>query len=58
VAAIHEKATPVILRTPEEIDTWMSSSAAEALKLRRPLPDGTSRIVAQGVKEDEPAQAA
>ena len=53
VGAIHPKAMPVILRTPEEFDAWMSAPAAEALKLQRPLPDGALRIVAQGVKEGD-----
>lgn len=52
VGAIHPKAMPVILRTAEEIDTWLTAPAADALKLQRPLPDGTLRIVAQGAKED------
>ncbi|MEY9463917.1 hypothetical protein ABH973_004330 [Bradyrhizobium ottawaense] len=33
------------------------TTADEALKLQRPLPDGTLRIVACGVKEDQPAVA-
>jgi putative SOS response-associated peptidase YedK len=43
---------PVILTMPEEIETWMTASAEEALKLQRPLPNGTLRIVATGIKED------
>jgi putative SOS response-associated peptidase YedK len=43
---------PVILTTPEEVETWMEASAEDALKLQRPLPDGSLRIVARGVKED------
>ena len=43
---------PVILNTPEEIETWMTAPAEEALGLQRPLPDGTLRIVAIGVKKD------
>src|SRR3984957_20354597 len=54
VGAIHPKAMPVILRTPEEMDTWMEAPAADALKLQRPLPDGTLRVVATGAKTDEP----
>lgn len=52
VGAIHPKAMPVILRTPEEIDTWMTAPASEALKLQRPLPDGALRVVARGAKKD------
>jgi putative SOS response-associated peptidase YedK len=34
------------------IETWMTAPPDDALKLQRPLPDGTLRIVARGVKED------
>jgi putative SOS response-associated peptidase YedK len=46
---------PVILTEPEEIETWLTAPAEEALKLQRPLPDGALKIVATGVKKDEPA---
>jgi putative SOS response-associated peptidase YedK len=57
VGAIHPKAMPVILTTPDEVETWMTAPADEALRLQRPLADGALRIVARGVKED-PAPAA
>ena len=52
VGSIHPKAMPVILRTPEEVDTWLSAPTPEALKLQRPLPDGSLQIVARGTKKD------
>jgi putative SOS response-associated peptidase YedK len=55
VAPVHPKAMPVILTTAEEIETWMTAPADEALKLQRPLPDGSLKIVATGVKKDEAA---
>ena len=53
VGVIHPKAMPVILRTAEEIEAWMTKPADQALRLQRPLPDGSLRIVARGIKEDE-----
>jgi len=47
---------PVILRTPAEIETWMTAPWEEARKLQRPLPNGTLQIVARGVKEDTPVE--
>jgi putative SOS response-associated peptidase YedK len=46
---------PVILIEPEEIETWMTAPAAEALKLKlqRALPDAVLEIVARGEHEDE-----
>ena len=52
VGAIHPKAMPVILTTPEEVETWMTAPIEEALKLQRPLPDGSLKIVARGEKKD------
>jgi hypothetical protein len=46
---------PLILTTPDEVEIWMTALADEALKLPRPLPDGTPRIVARGAKKDQAA---
>ena len=53
VGAVHPKAMPVILRTPGEVDAWLTAPAADVPKLQRSLPDGALRIVARGVKEDQ-----
>jgi len=50
--AIHPKAMPVILTTPQEIEVWLNAERANALELQRPLPDYALRIVAKGEKED------
>ncbi len=52
VGAVHPKAMPVILTEPDEIERWLTAPTPEALKLQRPLPDGTLRIVARGAKQD------
>ncbi len=52
---VHRKAMPVILTKDVEIEQWMTAPAEEALKLQRPLPDGTLKIVATGEKEDQAA---
>lgn len=52
VGTVHPKAMPVILTTADEIDTWMTDPADEALKLQRPLTDGVLRIVARGQRQD------
>ena len=57
VGAIHPKAMPVILTTADEVETWMTAPPDQALKLQRPLPDETLRIVARGVKEDPAGSA-
>jgi putative SOS response-associated peptidase YedK len=54
VAPINPDSMPVILRTPEEIETWMTAPWVEAKKLQRPLPAGSLRIVSVGNKEDPP----
>jgi putative SOS response-associated peptidase YedK len=54
IAPVHAKAMPVILRTAEECDAWLTAEPAEALKMQRPLPDDALKIVAKGEKEDPP----
>jgi putative SOS response-associated peptidase YedK len=44
---------PVILTTPEEVETWLTAPPPAALQLQRPLPDGSLKIVAIGEKKDE-----
>ncbi len=52
VGAIHPKAMPVVLTSPDQIEQWLRAPAAEALALQRPLPDGALRIVARGARQD------
>ena len=52
VGRIHPKAMPVILTKREEIETWLTADTAEALKLQRPLPGNSLKVVAVGQKED------
>ena len=55
---IDPKATPVILTTAEERETWMRAEWSEAKALQRPLPDDVLMIVARGLKQNgagEPA---
>lgn len=52
VATANPDAMPVILRTPEEIETWLTAPWDEARLLQRPLPDGVLQIVALGTPED------
>jgi putative SOS response-associated peptidase YedK len=49
---------PVILRTVEECDAWLTAEQEEALEMQRPLPGDALKIVARGEKEDPPSNAA
>ena len=40
------------MTTPEEIDLWMTAPAEEALRLQRPLADGSLKIIARGGKKN------
>ena len=52
VGAIHPKAMPVILTTPEEWDPWLTDEWPTASKLQRPLLEGSLTVVARGGKSD------
>ena len=52
VAAVHEKAMPVLLLDREARETWLEGSVEEALALQGPTSDDAVRIVATGEKLD------
>jgi putative SOS response-associated peptidase YedK len=39
VEPVHNKAMPVMLMTPADVDRWLEGTAADALELQRPAPD-------------------
>lgn len=45
VKPIHPKAMPVILRTSEEVDTWLRAPWNEAKEMQKPLPDDELKTV-------------
>jgi len=49
---------PVILTSPEDMETWLTAPMEEALKLQRPLPDDALQVVAKGEKQDAPMNPA
>jgi putative SOS response-associated peptidase YedK len=52
VAAIHPKAMPVILRTTDDMERWLSAAPDQLTALQCPLPDGALAVVARGPRED------
>jgi putative SOS response-associated peptidase YedK len=58
VAAVHEKAMPVILTDAAERELWMSDAPWDEVRhLQRPLPVGALKVVARGGKKDEAVPA-
>ena len=55
VAAVHPKAMPVILTSPDDVDAWLTTPWPVACRLQRSLPDGALTIVSRGEKLDGPA---
>lgn len=54
VRTYHQKAMPVILTTEAECDLWLSGGSWEDVKpLQRPLPEGTLKVVAIGLRSDD-----
>jgi putative SOS response-associated peptidase YedK len=40
VEPVHEKAMPVMLMTPDDVDQWLRGASVEdALKMQKPAPD-------------------
>ncbi len=52
VAPFRPKATPVILKTTDEVDVCLSAETKDALEVQRPLPDRALKIVARGERSD------
>jgi hypothetical protein len=45
---------PVVQTEPDEIEQWLTAPKEEAIKLKRPLPDGVPKSVAVGKREVSP----
>ena len=39
VKPVHAKATPALLLTDADVETWLTAPTDEALKLQQPAPD-------------------
>ena len=47
VGAVHPKAMPVILSSPDDREIWLKATIEEAVTLQRTLADGALKIVAR-----------
>jgi len=56
VASANPDSMPVILTTPDEIETWLTAPWELARRLQRPLAPGMLRVVSIGNKEDPEQQ--
>lgn len=45
VKPVHQKAMPVVLTTPADVDQWLHASIEEALALQKPAADDVLEIV-------------
>lgn len=45
VEPIHNKAMPVILMTPDDVDRWLTGTLEEALELQKPAEDGAIELM-------------
>jgi putative SOS response-associated peptidase YedK len=52
VRPIHPKAMPVILKTPAEMDTWLTAPWGEVAPMQKPLSDGALSVVARNIRAD------
>ncbi len=56
VGPVHSKAMPVILRTEQEIEDWLTLPMEDAMQMQKPLPDGVLEVVSRGVSQDGPPE--
>jgi putative SOS response-associated peptidase YedK len=52
MAPVVRQAEPVLLTTPDEMDTWLEAPWEVAHELRRPVPDNDMLIVRKGNRKD------
>jgi len=52
VRPIHPKAMPVILKTPAEMEAWLTGPWGAVAAMQKPLTDGTLTVVARNIRAD------